>query len=373
MSKPLRLALIITELEVGGAENCLVNLAVGIDRTRFAPEVYSLGPRPVLGRDALVRRLKEANVPAHFLNIRSTWQFFSAESQLAKMLLAQQADIVQSFLFHANVVGTLAARTAKARAICLGVRVADPSRSRHWIERYVARRADRIVCVSQSVSDFCRNVARFPAGKLLAIPNGVELSRFAEAAPLEATELGIAPDRKVLLFVGRLEPQKGLDWLLPALPKLLDDLGTHDFLIVGDGGARDDLVKLAADSRIHFLRRREDVPRLLATADMLVLPSRYEGMPNVVLEAMAAGKPVVATRAEGIEELLGEAASSQTAEFGDLPGFLGRIRDLAGSPTLAAELGEANRQRAAETFSLASMIGSYEQMYAELASSFPRE
>lgn len=371
MTDPIRLALVITELEVGGAENCLANLAAGLDRQRFAPQVYSLAPRPAAGRDALVRRLEQANVPTHFLGLRSKWQVLRGVSRLAQMLARQDAEIVQAFLFHANVVGSLAARRAHAKALCLGIRVADPHRMRHWVERFAGRAADRVVCVSASVRDFCRDVARFPAEKLLVVPNGVELERFANVPPLTADELGIAAGRKLLLFVGRLDRQKGLDWLLPGLPALLDELGTHDLLVAGDGPARDELVELAGgDGRIHFLGRRDDVPRLLATADLLLLPSRYEGMPNVVLEAMAAGRPVVATQAEGVLELLGAGARSQTAARGDLPGFLGRIRELAGSAALAADLGKANRERAATAFSLAAMARAYEDLYGELASRF---
>ena len=373
MPHAVRLALVITELEVGGAENCLVNLATGIDRQRFAPVVYSLAPRPVAPGDTLVRRMEDAGIETHFLGIESKWQFLSAVTRLQKRLAAQQADIVQTFLFHANVVGTHAARRAKCGSICLGIRVADPSRSRHWIERGAARHADRIVCVSQSVADFCRTRVGFPDDKLVVIPNGVDLARFAGATPLNLALLGVPAGRRALLFVGRLDRQKGLDVLLPAMPKLFEQLPLHDLVIVGDGPQRRELEILAGgDARIHFTGRRSDVANILAASDLLILPSRYEGMPNVLLEAMAAAKPVVATRAEGVVELLGDGAPQQTAELGDLPSFLGRIAMLANSTDLAIELGSRNQMRVKTAYSLRAMIHAYEALYGSLASSPPR-
>ena len=105
------------------------------------------------------------------------------------------------------------------------------------------------------------------------------------------------------------------------------------------------------------------MPQILAASDVLVLPSRWEGMPNVVLEAMAAGKPVVATQAEGVTELLGDLGEPQSCPAGDAAGFTERITRLARDRELAAELGVQNQRRAAAEFSLASMISRYEALY----------
>lgn len=369
MHQPLRLAFAITELDAGGAENCLVNLAVGLDRARFAPVVYALAPRPTPPGDGLVRRLEAAGVETHFLNASSKWQFWATVARLAKLLRDQRADVVQSFLFHANVIAAQAARRAGIGRLCLGIRVADPSRWRMWMERQAARRAERIVCVSESVAEFCRKQARFPAEKLTAIPNGVDVTRLTEAKPIDLSEWGIPAGRRLLAFIGRLDRQKGLDLLLPELPRLWEQLPEHELLVVGDGPQRATLQALAgADNRVHFVGRRSDVPQILAAADILVCPSRYEGMPNVVLEAMAAAKPVVAMRAEGVCELLGPEAEAQTAARGDWPAFRGKLVEIAHSREFAARLGAANRARAQAAFSLPGMIDRYQRLYESLAS-----
>ncbi|MFN0020811.1 MAG: glycosyltransferase [Pirellulaceae bacterium] len=366
---PIRLALVITELEFGGAEQALVNLATGLPRERFSPVVYSLQGRPK--NDLLVRRLEEAEIPVHFLDIRSRWQFFSAGARLTKLFRQQQPQIVQSFLFHANVVATLAARRAKIPRIVTGIRVADPSRWRQRVERWLTPKVDKIVCVSQGVADFCRDKCRFPAEKLVVIPNGVDLSRFANVMPADLTQLGVPAGRRAIVYVGRLDRQKGLDWLLvKVMPQVFRDLPQNDLLLVGEGPERDELFRHALGgantANVHFAGWQANVPQILAASDLLVLPSRWEGMPNVVLEAMAAGKPVVATQAEGVLELLGDAADLQSCPAGDAAGFAERIIRLAQDRTSAAELGTRNRDRVSAEFSLAAMITRYASLYESL-------
>jgi glycosyltransferase involved in cell wall biosynthesis len=360
---PLPLALVITELDFGGAE--LVNLAMGLSRERFSPAVYSLQSRPK--NDLLVRRLEEAGIPVHFLDVHSHWQFFSAVSRLAELFRQQQPQVVQSFLFHANVVATMAARKANVPRVVTGIRVADPSAWRQRVERWLMPQMDKIVCVSQSVADYSAGKCGFPAEKLVVIPNGVHLSRFENVQPADLTQLGIPAGRRAILYVGRLDRQKGLDWLLgEVIPLVFQDLPQHDLLLVGDGPQLEVLQTLAEkeglQGRVHFGGWRGDVPQIMAASDLLVLASRWEGMPNVVLEALAAGKPVVATQAEGVLELLGEGAARQSCPAGDATGFAERIVRVANDPSLAAELGTRNQRRAAE-FSLQGMISRYEALY----------
>lgn len=373
--QPVRLALLITELAPGGAERCLVNLATRIDRRQFAPVVYSIRPRPAAGRDLLVQQLEAAGVPLRFADIRTKWQAPMVVGRLTKLLTEQQPQIVQNFLYHANVAGTLAARRALVPRIVLGIRVADPRRLRSWLERRVARNAARIVCVSQSVADFCRDRG-FPAAKLEIIPNGIDVTPYENAVPLDLAELGVPSGRKAIVFVGRLHEQKDLAALISAAPNFLGQLPEHDLVLVGEGPQRRYLSRLAASlgigHRVHWPGWRPEVPAILAAAEMLVLPSRWEGMPSVLLEAMAAGKPVVATRAEGVAEVLGDLAAEQTVAVGDVRGLTRRIVQLAQSPPLAQRLGQENRQRILAHFSLQEMVHRYERLYARLAHSTGR-
>jgi glycosyltransferase involved in cell wall biosynthesis len=353
-------------LEPGGAEKCLVELATRLDRSRYSPVVYSLAPRPEAGKTALVDRLSEAQIPTFILGLTRPWAYFAAVRQLASMLREMRAEVVQTFLFHANVVGTRAARAAGVRRIFTGMRVADPRWLRTTLERLATASADRFVCVSQSVSEFLRRRG-FDSEKLVVIPNGVDPIRWRDAIAADLQAFGVARKRRILLYVGRLDRQKGLDRFFRELPVLFQELPEHDLLLVGEGPLQVSLEQMAERlgiaQRVHFAGWQADVPSIVAAADMLVLPSRYEGMPNVVLEAMAAGKPVIATQAEGTVELLGLAAVEQTAPVGDWNGFRSRLVQIAGDDALA--IARRNQERA-QQFSLDFMVARYDRLYESL-------
>jgi starch synthase (maltosyl-transferring) len=199
------------------------------------------------------------------------------------------------------------------------------------------------------------------------IPNGIELARDAPAEPADLEPLGVPPGRRVILFVGRLDTQKGVDWLLQRLPATLAELPSHDLLVVGSGPQRRQLAKRAQSlgirQRVHFAGWCGNVENLLQASDLLVLPSRWEGMPNVVLEAMAGGLPVVATHVEGVGELLGEDHGGQLVAPGDAAAFARQIVQFCHDRRVAVQIGERNRRIAAEQFSLQRMIDRYQDLY----------
>lgn len=371
----LRVALCITGLEPGGAERCLAELAARVDRQRFRPTVCCLARRP---RDTLlVERLEAAGVEARFFGAQRAWHAARTIARVAGWLAESRADVLQSFLFHANVVGPLAACRSGLAAVATGIRVAEPSRRwRHAVERWAARRAARHVCVSRDVAAFAAAVMGLSPDKLVVIPNGVDSARHAAAKPADLRSLGIAPGRKVAVFVGRLDRQKNPGLLIAAAAEWMARLPSWDLLVVGDGPLREPTVRqcgrLGIAHRVHLVGARRDVPELLAAASLLVLSSSWEGMPNAVLEAMAAGLPVVATRAEGLAELLGAAAEEQLvplARGGSLPdatAVADRVVRIASDPATAGRLGRANWLRAAE-FSLDRMVRAYETLWEGVA------
>lgn len=373
-SRPLRVALCITGLEYGGAEKCLAELASRLDRTRFEPVVYSLLPRPAEGRPSVAPRLEQAGVETHFVGVRRAWQFPLAVRRLAKSLRQQQPDVVQTFLFHANIVGRLAARRADVPHVLSGIRVAERrGRWRLRLDAATAGNVERHVCVSQAVADHARTVGGLPADRLVVISNGIEVAPYATARPIALADLGMPAGRRLVTYVGRLDSQKRVDWLLKLSGRWLPEAPEHDLLIVGNGPQKIDMLKRLAErcgieDRVHFVGWRGDVPAILAASDLLVLPSAWEGMPNAILEAMAAGLPVVATAAEGVRELLGRAADAQAVAIDDADGFAAAISLIISNDNLARDLGAQNRRRAESDFSLAGMVRRYEEMFERAAS-----
>jgi glycosyltransferase involved in cell wall biosynthesis len=370
MNRPWNVALVITELDVGGAERCLTNIATGLDRNRFTPVVYCLGPQPVPPRDLLARRLEKGGVPAHFLGCTRKRHLWRAVRALRHHWTVQPPDLIQAMLFHANMVAGFAVGPQPPVPYCLGMRVADPSRWRLWLESRVARRADRIVCVSQSVADYTATHLRVAADRLVTIPNGVDVAALERRRPLDLMRLGLPAGRRAITCVSRLVPQKGLDLLLHLLGELFSACPDHDLLLVGDGPDLSRLKQLVAErqiaNRVHFAGWQAAVPEILLASDLMILPSRWEGMPNVLLEAMACERPVMCSAAEGVAEVLGPLADDQTAPVGNAQLLVRKAIAILQNTEFARQLGLRNRLRVVEEFSLQRMVHRYEDLFQML-------
>jgi glycosyltransferase involved in cell wall biosynthesis len=372
-SSPIRIALAITDLETGGAERCLVELATRLDRRQFAPVVYCLGPRPAGNPSSLADKLEDAGVTVHCFAARRWTDLGRVSAHLRRQMAADAPRVVQTFLFHANVLAAWAARRAGVERVVTGIRVAEHRAAWHLVGARLADRfVDRHVCVSQSVRDYSVQRGRLPCEKLVVIPNGVDVERFAAAKPALPSSLGVAPGRWVIVSLGRLDEQKGFDWLLEAMPRAFAELPDHDLVLVGEGPERTRLAALAErlgiTPRVHFTGFRRDVPEILSASDLLVLSSRWEGMPNAVLEAMAAGRPVVATNVAGVAELLGNPAAEQICPPNDPRQFVDDLVAILRDSQLAARLGRENQERARADFGLSAMVEAYQRLYLALLS-----
>ncbi len=369
---PVKIAFCITELDPGGAERALVELVTRLDRRKFQPVVYCLGPRPLGNPISLADRLDESGIPLTCFGARSVLALPGIVSRLRRQMVADAPQIVQTFLFHANVAGAWAARRAGVPHVVTGIRVAE--RSARWhlpLSRWADRFVDRHVCVSESVRAFSIAQSGLKVEKLVVIPNAVDVQRFSGVEPAQRQSLGVAAGARVITCVGRLDRQKGLEWLLEALRDVAPRVPHAELVLVGDGPERESLQRLARriyPLPVRFLGFRADVPEILAASDLVVLPSRWEGMPNVVLEAMASGRAVVATDVEGVREALGSNAPQQIVAVDDPRGFSERIVVLLNDAELRKRLEKANLQRAGEAFSFSGMVSAYEQLYFELLS-----
>lgn len=367
----IKIALCITELDLGGAERCLTELALRVDRERFEPVVYCLGPRPARDDASCVPTLEAAGVEVHCLGGRGIWQFPIVANRLRRLLKTQRPHVAHTFLFHANVLGRIVAQWAGIKIVVSGVRVAErKSRWHLWLDRLTQGWVDRYVCVSQAVADFSAAEGGISPRKLVVIPNAIDLGRYPAQQPADLTKLGVQVGQRVVTFVGRLEPQKGVQWLIATARPWLETLPACDLLLVGEGSLRQNLEAscraLGIAERVHFAGWRSDVPEILAASDLLVLPSSWEGMPNVVLEAMASRLPVVASDVEGVRELLGPAAPQQTVRYGDMPALTKKIASMILDPDMAKAIGEANRCRAEENFSISHMVTAYQDLWESL-------
>ena len=366
----------ITELLVGGAENMLVELATRFDRSRFDIFVCSMKPRPGENDHSFVPLLTAAGIPIEFADISSSLSLPAGLMRLRNVFKKRKPQVCQSFLFHANFFSRLAARAAGIPVVISGIRVAEREKKRHLrLDRMTQSLVDRYVCVSHGVAEFSAQAGKIPLHKITVIPNGIDTTAYENAQKSDLTQFGCLPETQKVIVMGRLHRQKGIDWLVQTLPHWLEPRIDCELLIAGDGPERTEIEQTVAQqpcrNRIHFLGHSRDVPELLAASDLLLLPSRWEGMPNVVMQAMAAGLPVVATHVEGIDELLVQqpnvlgtpATSSQVCSFGDTDDFASKINSLLDDVTLRKTTGMQNQEHLRQQFKIEQMIDAYEQLW----------
>ena len=375
----MRVDLTITELDVGGAERCATELACHLAKRGCQVRVIALGPPPPPGRQGLARQLASHSIPLHFLGGRSSWQTAKVLIGWRRLVASDRPDVAQGFLFHANILGSLIYPRFRVPWVG-GIRVADPRRLRQRMEAWASRRMQRVVCVSNAVAEACIRYPSFSKERIEVIPNGIAIRSEVDkgnAIDLRSSHR-IPTEAPLLLFVGRWEPQKGFDILLHRLPDILRQLPKHHAVLLGDGSGRSDWKSLherldgEIGSRIHavgFVDRPRD---WMATSQLLILPARYEGMPNAVMEAMAEGMAVAVTRVEGIGELLCEGSHEQTVASGDWDGWEQMVVRLASDRERCSFLGSRNRDHIESHFQLPQQLDRYLDLYRQLVRSHSR-
>lgn len=307
---PLRILVITTGLKLGGAEQQIAALA----RAFLA-----------LGNEVAILSLtqgQEIDSPADIhvteLAMRKTPLSMLAALRKARLLVQQwRPDVIHAHMVHANLFARVLARTgAMPPVICS----AHSAREGGRLRALAYRVTDRWCAMTTHVSDAGRLAmvasGAAPDGRVIVMPNGIDTSRFRpDQTSREQTRrnLGLEPDDRLVLNVGRLVPEKDQAMLIEAFSEVSRDMPKARLMIAGDGPLRDALAQQVARQGLNhavlLAGARNDIPELLRAADVFVLSSRIEGMPLAVGEALASGLPVVATAAAGVSELAGDTAT----------------------------------------------------------------
>ena len=319
----------------------------------------------------MVDDLRRANVLCKCLNVHHR-NPVQAVGQLARELRRFKPLLVQSFMFHANLASRLAAIFAGLPWVVGGLRVAERQQRWHLIlDHLTAGLSTGSVCVSQGVLRFSLESGRLDPARLTVIPNGIDTAPFAAARPLPRAALGVPDNAHLALCVGRLDRQKGLPDLLQAAEYVISERPDWHLALAGDGPCRDWLQKQIANrstlsGNVHWLGHRDDIPSVLKSADILVQSSLWEGMPNSVLEAMAAGLAVVATSVEGTEDLVVPGHTGWLVPIHDALTLSRTLLEAAQFPDKLKCLGKAGRLRVEQQFSLGATVVAYEHLWAEI-------
>ena len=367
-SRRRRVLVLIKCLGRGGAERLVVSMTQRGDRTRFDYEVaYVLDDH-----DALVPELERAGVPVHSLGARSDYDLRWL-GRLRALMARGGFDIVHSHLPYAAGLGRLVAATVPPRATlvytehCMWDQVALPTRT---LNRLTIGLDDRVLTVSEA-SRLALPASVRPRAQVVV--HGIELEPVREALREREelrrsvrTELGLSDDELLSLTVANFRWQKGHDVLLRAARAVIDRGVPVRFVAAGDGPLRHDLehlrTELSLDGHVQFLGERADVPRLLAAADLFVLPSRYEGLPLALMEAACVGVPVVATAVSGLPDLFANGRDALLVPPEQAQALADAITRLAGDTALRAELGGAARGLS-ERFDVQRCVSEVEAVY----------
>ena len=362
---------LLTNFKVGGTERHVTTLARLLDPARFETHLGCFGRfgeflEPV---ERHCRAISE--YPIHRLPAPSTLR---RQAQLARDLRRKRIAVFHAYGFWANVFGLPAARWAGVPVVLASIRDTGDhlSAGRRRLQRLVCRLADAVLVNAAAVRERLL-LDGFPARKLAVIQNGTSVDAAGPARGIEERRraLGLPELGPLVTVVSRLNPMKGIEYFLEAASRVAGRLPDARFLVVGEcasaPGFRAQLEAIAARrglaSRVHFLGFRSDVSELLAASTVSVLPSLSEGLSNVLLESMAAGVPVVATRVGGNPEVVEHGVTGLLVPPADAAGLAQAITLLLEHPHLAMCYGQAARQRVRERFSDARMVRETETLY----------
>lgn len=421
-----RILVVVGSLDVGGVEMDILRNFPRLDRTRFDVSVYAflqpgqLAPRlaaagipivsppaapvapgdavpapPILGGLRRLRRGLGTTWRAVKLPITQQPQIakamrFAAQARyvtnlarpLARHIRAQRIDIVHTFLPHAYLVGAAARSMAPGCKLVMSrvssnFYMAEQPQYRFAETRLAHRLLDAAVCNARSIERELIGEGIAP-DRIAVIRNGIDPAPYADPGTRRAAarrQLGVDADAFVMTTVANLHPYKGHADLIDALGRIRSELPADWCLLCAGrdvAGTRELLERQAAAAglarHIRFLGNVDDVPALLAASDLHVHPSREEGFPNSVLEAMASSLPVIATRIGGLPELVADGADDGgiLVPAQDPAALAGAVLRLSRDQALRARMGAANRRRVQELFSIEVSVAAYERLYDRL-------
>jgi len=350
---------VIYGLKYGGAEKLLIPLSCGMRDAGFRVVVVALTCAGPVEDD-----LKKEGIEV--IVLRRDARFGLPDFiKLVSLIRKEKPQIIHTHLQNADIIAGLAARLCRVPQVStFHGRYHNPG----WLEEIKQRirvfLPHRIIAVSQDTARYCSQVLKVGPGKVSVIYNGIDIDRFytGRAGVLKKEDLGVAADERIIFAFGRLEHEKGHKYLIEALPAVKDKCPEFKLklLIAGEGSLKQRLSEIIACNKLTgdvlLLGGRRDIPELLEIADIVVNPSLSEGLPLTCLEAMAAGKAIIATGVGGVNELLSDGIDAVIIKPADQQAIASAISDLLRDDGLAEKISRNAREKAGKYYSADKMI-----------------
>ena len=360
MPEPKKILHVIDSFDLGGAQEALINLVACADRSRFEIEVATMH-----GRGVYWERFRALAVPVHSLSPHKFAPLYVWN--LLRLLLTGDFDLVHCHLIASNLV-------AKPLAALVGVPVRfnhDQANDRQRdklrlaLDKWTNRLSTHICAVSASIVDFLVKREGIPPEKISLVHNAIDLRRFTPAPERRAawrSEWNLPLDTPVIAGVGRLNYQKNFALVLEIAAEVRRTHPRAIFVIAGTG-PEERVLRESAGENVRFLGLVADPARLYDAVDFLLMPSRFEGLPMALLEAMAMRVPVVASRLDGIAEIIADGVDGILATPASKDEFAAHVRTLLDDPARAADIAERASQKVAASFSAEQMTRKVEALY----------
>lgn len=364
MCDRVRVVHLVSTLNMGGLEKVVYDLTRLADRNQFELQVICLGEVGELATDYAA-----LGIPVTSLGVLGKG-IMSGIRALSRVLRSDPPDVIHTHNPSPHIVGAVAAKWVGTRVVVHtkhGRNYPDEFR-KVWVNRVATWFTDQVVAVSQDSAEVATKIERITRHKVLTIRNGIDLNKFSG----DFSEASRDPLRAI--HVARLMyPTKDQKTLLRAVRLIADREPKFQLNIVGDGPHRNEIVQLAADlnlgANVRFLGCRHDVPQLLADAGLFVLSSVTEGLSLTLLEAMAMGLPIVATRVGGNPEVVEDGTTGLLVPPQSPQAMADAMLSLIRNPDRAAQMGLAGRERVEEHFDLRKVVARYENLYVDLLKS----
>ncbi len=367
-SSPARVCFLIDRLDTAGTESQLLALIRNLDRSRVEPFLVLLD-----GEDEASRTLEPAECPPLRLGVKKLLapRGVAGLLRFARFLREKQIDVLQVYFPDSTYFGVLAGRLAGVKAI-----VRTRNNINHWMtpaHRRLGRLVNRFVtvtvCNSQAARDAVLADERPDPASVIVIENGVDLERFASIPPVSPEPDPYRP--RWIGMVANLRPVKGVDILVRAAAQVVQLHPDVEFHIAGEGPQRSELELLIAElglnERFVLHGKVEDIPAFLASLDVAVLSSRAEGMPNAVLEYMAAGRPIVATAVGGTPALLQDGVDCRLTHPENPKALADCLIELLSQPREASRLASAAREHVRQRYSRSAAVHRFEKLFGDLS------
>ena len=362
--RPLRIAMMLESDGPGGAEYVLIQLSEELRRRGHT--VVPVGPDRGMGW--LDRVLRERGFHTEKFSLRRPLDLRCLRGMVA-MLRRNEIDLIHSHEFTMAVYGAAAAKILRRPYIVTihGAHAIVNAWRRRTALRWAIRGSRAATAVSDHTSRLIDTALKLDQGTLATVRNGIP-ARTADAGAFRA-ELGLGPGDLLVVAIGNLRPGKAHRCLLDALAGLdRARVPRWHLAIAGRGKQKEPLAQASeaagVGDRVHLLGHRDDVPAILAAADVFAMPSLFEGLPLAVLEAMFAGKPVVASAVGGIPEAIRDGVEGRLVPAGDVAALARALEELLIDPGKRVAFGAAGRLRAEAEFTISHMADAYERLYA---------